>query len=202
MIKLNIFLLLNFLLITYSESCQNKIWERCNCSTSLFNQNSNEKELELSIFHCETRLENLPEIQNTIGIYLDFTKISSFPDNMISNECFYKNITRLGITNTKINSLRNSDFKCLSKLKQIILGRNEITNIDADVFKNLTELNQLLLRNNKITNVDQNSFCGLSKLVLLDLQNNLIKSLPEKICFPKNLEKLYLSYNQIKSKIN
>ena len=181
MIKLNIFFLFNFFLIINSESCQNNIWKGCNCSTKVFDQTAKNIELELSIFDCERELKKLPEIHNIIGIFLDSTNISSFPNNLILKECIYKNVTRLSITNTKINSLKNSDFVCLSKLQQLDISQNEITTINADAFKYLTELNQLLLRKNKIFNVDQNSFCGLFKLHLLDLQNNLIKSLPENI---------------------
>jgi Leucine-rich repeat (LRR) protein len=202
MIKLNIFLLFNFFLIINSEICQNYTWVPCNCSTNVLDPNSENKELELSFFYCEKPLEKLPEIQNIKSIYLDATKMSSFPNNLISNEnCFYKNITRLVFRNTNLSSINNSDFKCLSKLEMIDLSLNEISVIDADVFKNLTELNELLLINNKITKVDHNSFCGLSKLILLDLQINLITSLPENICFPTQIKYLYLSYNKIKSKI-
>jgi Leucine-rich repeat (LRR) protein len=202
MIKLNIFLLFNFFLIINSEICQNYTWVPCNCSTNVLDPNSENKELELSFFYCEKPLEKLPEIQNIKSIYLDATKMSSFPNNLISNEnCFYKNITRLVFRNTNLSSINNSDFKCLSKLQQLDISQNQITEINAHAFKTLAQLQQLLLRNNKITDVDQNSFCGLSKLLLLDLQHNLITSLPAKICFPQQVQQLYLSYNHIKSKI-
>jgi Leucine-rich repeat (LRR) protein len=202
MTKLNIFLLLNFFLIINSDNCKNKFRVPCNCSTAQLDEYSNEKKLELSFFDCEKRLQIIPEMQNIIGIYFYSKKISSFPDNLISNEtCFYKSIIRLVFRNTNLSSINNSDFKCLSKLGELEISQNEISKIKSDVFKNLGELTQLYLNDNKITNVDQNSFCGLSELLLLDLQKNLITSLPENICFPKNLDKLYLSYNQIKSKI-
>jgi Leucine-rich repeat (LRR) protein len=198
MIKLKFFLLLNFFLLIKSEHCKNKI--TCSCSIE---QNKNDKELELFLFHCQTRLENIPEIQNIIGIYINSKQISSFPDNLIFNEtCFYKNITRLGFTKTNLNSIEKSDFKCLSKLEKLVLNFNELTIIDAEVFKNLTEMIELNLSNNKIHNVNKNSFCDLTKLKILDLQHNLIKRLPENICFPQQIKQLYLSYNQIKSKIS
>jgi Leucine-rich repeat (LRR) protein len=197
MIKLNFFLLLNFFLMIKSENCQNK--HPCSCSIET---TKNKNEFQLFIFECINILEKIPEIQNIKSININSKAISSFPDNLISNEtCFYKNITHLEITNTNLNSIKKSDFKCLSKLEQLVLNLNEITIIDAEVFKNSGEMIQLYLNNNKITDVDQNSFCGLSKLLLLNLNRNYIKSLPENICFPQQIEKLYLSNNQIKSKI-
>jgi Leucine-rich repeat (LRR) protein len=203
--KLNIFLLFNFFLIINSESCQNNIWNGCNCSITQNDKNSNNN-LELILDNCKKKLKEIPEIQNIIAIYIvgDYYSkiISSLPDNLISNEnCFYKNVTRLVITNTMINSINNSDFKCLSKLWQLDLSLNELTSIDANVFNNLAEIFELFLSSNKITSVGQNSFCELSELNRLDMQDNFIEVLPENICFPINLEKLNLSYNQIKSKI-
>jgi leucine-rich repeat protein SHOC2 len=202
MIKLNIFILLSFFLIINSDNCKKTFLEPCNCSTASIDEYAYKKDLELFVFDCVKTPQNIPEIQNIKGIYINSKKISSLPDNLISNEtCFYKNITRLEITNTIVNSIQNSDFKCLSKLEQLDLSRNEITKINADVFQSSGEMIQLYLNDNKITNVDQNSFCGLSKLLLLDLQHNLITSLPAKICFPQQVQQLYLSYNHIKSKI-
>jgi Leucine-rich repeat (LRR) protein len=197
MIKLNIFLLLNFFLIINSENCRISI--PCNCSTQVIDEAAKNK--QLYIFDCKSALEKLPEIQNIKSIFLDSRNIISFPDNLISNEnCFYKNVTLLSITNTNLSSINNSDFKCLSKLQQLQIGHNEITTINADAFKNSGEMIQLVLSGNKITSVDQNSFCRLSKLLLIDLKINLITSLPENICFPTKITFLYLSYNQIISK--
>jgi hypothetical protein len=42
-----------------------------------------------------------------------------------------------------INSFNNSDFKCLSKLRQLDLSQNELTSKDASVFNNLAEIFEL-----------------------------------------------------------
>jgi hypothetical protein len=143
MIKLNIFLFFIFFIIINSESCQNKIWKWYNCLITQ-NDDYSTKNLELLFFNSKNKLE----IYNIIAIYIvgdQYSKIiSSLPDNLISNEnCFYKNVTHLVVTNTMINSFNNSDFKCLSKLRQLDLSQNELTSKDASVFNNLAEIFEL-----------------------------------------------------------
>ena len=86
----------------------------------------------------------------------------------------------------------------ITKLNEINLSHQNITNLPNDVFNQLVELEVIDLSNNKLTNLDAKLFDRLTKLQMLILSNNQLKSLNKKIF--SNLSKLNiinLSNNQI-----
>lgn len=90
-------------------------------------------------------------------------------------------------------------FKYIPNLKYIILGNNEISDIDPRTFEGLSDVLGLALNDNKIAKInDAKLFSETKNLVMLRLDNNQINE----ICSDafRNLSQLailYLNGNQL-----
>jgi Leucine-rich repeat (LRR) protein len=95
---------------------------------------------------------------------------------------------------TKIGQIGN-----YSKLVELSLDDNLISDIDPKAFKYLSQLQTLTLRNNKITKIKTHTFQNLKKLTILVLDHNNIESIASSYFKPfSNLQWLYIRNNNIK----
>ena len=88
----------------------------------------------------------------------------------------FPNLSQLDLTNNKIVSLSKNSFLNLTKLKVLHLSSNKLRTINQGWFSHLLLLSHLYLHHNKITVI---------------VESNEI--------WPKDLDILYLSYNQLKT---
>ena len=84
----------------------------------------------------------------------------------------------LDVTSQDITSLKPGDFAGLTNLFALILERNALTELPADIFDPLTELEWLDLSSNTLTSLPSGIFNRLTALVDLYLSNNALTSLP------------------------
>jgi Leucine-rich repeat (LRR) protein len=86
-----------------------------------------------------------------------------------------------------------------SKLVELSLDDNVITEIEPRAFKNLPQLQTLTLRNNKISKIKTHTFQNLKKLTILVLDHNNINSIAASYFKPfTSLQWLYIRNNNIK----
>ncbi len=109
-------------------------------------------------------------------------------------------LRELLLGDNEIASIESADFQGLTKLNILILGRNQIRSIESGAFQGLTNLDLLDLGGNQITSIESGTFQGLTNLNVLSLWKNQITSI-ESRAFQglTNLEILELGRNRITS---
>eukprot|EP01080_Neovahlkampfia_damariscottae_P009566 gene9566-1769_t len=99
-----------------------------------------------------------------------------------------------------ISSCNISTFpKILSSMKSLThldLSYNSLSELKLTKFENLTSL---LLSHNSISKIDVEDVNSLNNLKILDLNNNHLIEFPNFVIRLKNLEELYLGYNEIEN---
>uniref|UniRef100_UPI003AAF9A1E uncharacterized protein n=1 Tax=Centroberyx gerrardi TaxID=166262 RepID=UPI003AAF9A1E len=86
-----------------------------------------------------------------------------------------RNAASLDLSSNRLLKINRTDFRYLSKLRDVELGFNLISHIDDGAFEDLAELRVLNMWGNKLTNLTDKMFQGLSSLVVLSLDRNHIK---------------------------
>ena len=104
----------------------------------------------------------------------------------------------LDVTSQDITSLKPGDFAGLTNLFALILERNALTELPADIFDPLTALGSLRLDGNALTSLPPGIFDRLTALLHLNLSGNALTSLPSGI-FDRltALQTLYLAGNDL-----
>lgn len=158
--------------------------------------------VSLSLFHLifsnghglELSSQNLDEIcecgNDSIEIDLSNKNISSIDEDTFKN---YTNLRYLDLSNNQLKSFKLSDGA--TYLIQLDLSNNMIENLDSLAFNNL---NTLILSRNKLKNLGANLFMNLSKLKYLEIRQNKLEQFNlESIRNSESLRSLDLSSNSI-----
>jgi len=107
-------------------------------------------------------------------------------------------LTRLRLTNYKIEFIANDAFSGLVNLVSLELKMNSIKAIGHDSFKGLTELTELDLAKNSLTVIDEHLFDDLTKLTFLGIESNELTSFgPDTFKYLTALTVLNLEKNKL-----
>ena len=87
-------------------------------------------------------------------------------------------VTRLDISDSGINELREDDFSGLTSLQTLLLYNNSLTELPEEIFGGLKRLQDLWLSGNSLKNPREGIFDGLSNLKQLLLGGNPFGELP------------------------
>ncbi|VDN04555.1 unnamed protein product [Thelazia callipaeda] len=134
---------------------------------------------------------NVPLLEH---LYIQNNRISSIETERLFQ--VFKNLEVLDLSSNMFTKIPS--FKELSKLRQIHLSYNRITQIETLAFSSNTKLQLISLQNNHILSLSRNSFDSLDELVVLNLANNFISKI-ERGMFDgmQNLQQLNLRNNSI-----
>ncbi|KKZ14836.1 MAG: hypothetical protein TH68_03735, partial [Candidatus Synechococcus spongiarum 142] len=106
--------------------------------------------------------------------------------------------TSCDLSRQGIEPLSSDSFNGLSKLRTLILDRNELSSLPEDVFADLSNLRTLRMSNNNLSSLPEDVFDGLSNLRTLRMSNNNLSSLPEDVFDGlSNLQTLILGSNEL-----
>lgn len=100
------------------------------------------------------------------------SELKVFPKNFGK---FFKNVTRISISYTKLEEIHQNDLKYFIKLQSLDLSSNKLKTLEANLFKFNTELKYIDLHINSISYIHPNVFTNLPKLQALDLSRNACK---------------------------
>ena len=105
-------------------------------------------------------------------------------------------LTELYLYGNKYAKIEEATFKHMSDLRKLILQRNEIHSLEANVFGDLLETLDLSM--NELTCIGNDTFKHLSRLRILKLKENRIRAIePNGFAGLDNLVELYLSANEL-----
>ena len=94
------------------------------------------------------------------------------------------------------NELTRVPSNLPKSIKELRLGHNQISKIQAETFQGMTELASLQLHANAIEDAG-GAFKGLKSLAVLDMRKNNLRKVP--MSLPQRLHQLYLGSNKIES---
>ncbi|CAO1342120.1 unnamed protein product [Diamesa hyperborea] len=104
----------------------------------------------------------------------------------------FVNLESLYVIESGLKAITRSDFKSLTKLKEIALYGNQIDEIPANCFDNLMNLKKLSLSNNRIKYLPNEVFHQLPNLVEVYISRNNLEALPSNL-FENNPQMLQIS---------
>ncbi|KAM9771444.1 amphoterin-induced protein 2-like [Syngnathus typhle] len=102
----------------------------------------------------------------------------------------------------RISQIEANAFAVTPHLLHLDLSSNNLSEVNSSIFTGLTQLRELLLFGNQIARINPNSFSGLHSLVKLYLSGNRLTSLPVNLWDgggPRNLTFLDVSANRLAS---
>ena len=106
----------------------------------------------------------------------------------------------LSLGKQQLTALHPGDFAGLTGLETLDLSNNELTALPDGIFDDLTNLHQLFLHRNALTELPAGVFDGLSNLERLNIFRNRLESLPAGVFDGlSGLERLYLSRNRLET---
>ena len=107
-------------------------------------------------------------------------------------------VTRLGLAESGIETLRRSDFAGLTSLRFLELNRNGLTLLPSQAFAELSSLESLELFGNDLARLPDGLWSGLSSLQNLNLGGNGLTSLPARAFADlASLQGLLLHHNRL-----
>jgi Leucine-rich repeat (LRR) protein len=140
-------------------------------------------------------LENIPNKEMIIELYLDANKIATIP---AGNFMGFNNLRTLVLEHNKITRITAQNFEGLSNLQGLYLSHNQIKHIEPQAFAGLPNLQEVVLDHNEITQIPIQAFALPNKLRSLYLNYNLISQIPAQAFVKLNaLQELHLCGNQI-----
>ena len=107
-------------------------------------------------------------------------------------------LTRLDLSNNKIDKISMTSFSGIGNLKYMSLRRNRITKITKLFLLNVCLLEELDLGQNRISHIDNNAFDRLVHLMILHLDHNRLLHIPARLF--RQIKYMYLlnvAHNQI-----
>ena len=166
--------------------------------------------------HCSPQFKGNIKLSCNGRNISNFPLASQLPENIAIINFKGNKIKRLrkqplGVTRTKvwhinlagnvINQLRQDNLgETFPNLSQLDLTNNKIVSLSKNSFLNLTKLKVLHLSSNKLRTINQGWFSHLFLLSLLYSHDNEITVIVESNeIWPKELDTLDLSYNQLKT---
>lgn len=191
-----------FFLLAWEE-VETAIQASCTFGTKEWSWNGQSKNLKtcFPIINKVTEKDftiSLPSDRTTPGFYFsDNRNVEFLPTNL--REAF-PGLTVFAFLACAVTSVDENHFKGLSKLKDLNVGFNRISQVASNAFVDLVILEGLSLGNNRIRFLMKNTFAPLKTLKQLYLDNNEIQSLHPKIFDAlENVENLFLHTNDIAS---
>ena len=166
--------------------------------------------------HCSPQFKGIIKLSCDGRNISNFPRASQLPENIAIINFKGNKIKQLkkqpsGVTRTKvwyinlagnvINQLWQDNLgETFPNLSQLHLTNNKIVSLSKNSFLNLTKLKVLYLSSNKLRTINQGWFSHLLLLSNLYLHHNEITVIVESNeIWPKDLDILYLSYNQLKT---
>ena len=138
-----------------------------------------------------SRLVNLRYLRATITTGGNQVLDSSFVGGL-------RYLSRLTLSQSSLTSIAENAFDNMDSLTYLSLYRNKISSIEDNAFRGITNLRYLNLEDNGLKDVAYGAFRDLDKLSNLDLDEN--PDFPLSVLIPlRNLEYLYLSYNNLQT---
>ncbi|KAG5684223.1 hypothetical protein PVAND_013461 [Polypedilum vanderplanki] len=150
---------------------------------------TNWEPLETTLYTCDimTQTINSPgfkikfEPGNTERVeglrFIDNINLNFLPDNIAE---IFPNLKAISGSKSYLNSISNTDFKGLSKLKYLNLANTDLKVIEEETFTDLIELEELDISDCDIRYIDEDAFRGLSSLKTLYIGANKLSSLEPK----------------------
>ncbi len=138
------------------------------------------------------------ESVSNLKLYDDLEIFDGFGNNISTFSWLSPNdkLVSLGLSNNKLVSIEGiQNFK---NLKYLYLGKNQLQNIEPDIFKTLTKLTDLYLYSNSITNINFLQGCDSLRRISLELNNIEDIDLIGDLIW---LETLDISKNPLKTRI-
>ena len=122
-------------------------------------------------------------------------------DELTLKDGDFKGLSKLGVLyihHNGLSALPEDVFDGLSGLRELYLYNNNLTTLPEDLFDGLSNLETLSLSYNGLTMLPEDVFDGLSSLVTLNLDNNSIGRLPDNVFEDlSGLENLNLNSNSL-----
>lgn len=134
--------------------------------------------------------------------HLESLRITMSWISVLENDIFNESteLKDLIIFRSKIKEIEINAFRGLSNLKRLSLQSSFITHISKDIFGNLPSLERLMLTDNAIKKIPADTFEPLKALTLLDLSENFLESFDSIVIgLSFSLKHLFLQQNEITS---
>lgn len=127
----------------------------------------------------EMRLFGSDKFRKTI----EYVKIVRSDFDFIPDQIFksFKNLKRMDVYNTTLESLDQSSFVGAENLKYLSLDNNNIKFLDENTFENFKNLETLSVQDNQITYLGVNLFNNCEKLKQISFKNNDIQMIDESL---------------------
>ncbi|XP_031623745.1 toll-like receptor 13 [Contarinia nasturtii] len=133
--------------------------------------------------------------------HLKLLRIDLNSNIKLKNISYLKNFTKLNNLDLSYNQLENVTelIQHLNpSIKTLYLDRNYYDELNDATFQKLVNLKELRMRSSNLSLVNVSPFKALTKLETLDVRDNTIKTLNLTSMPGENLEKLFLSRNDLK----
>ena len=160
--------------------CQCCDFIACDCQMTCPNKCScyHDDTWATNIVDCSARGHNqLPDdipMDATI-VYMDANEMNILDAHHLIGR---KNIRKLFLNESKIESIQNRTFHGLSSLKELYLHDNNLAELQGYEFEFLDHLIYLNLQNNNLKFISNQTFSALRSLEVIMLQGNLIMDFP------------------------
>lgn len=172
------------------------------CLTSVISWSWSDQKLNLDT--CEPEIDKVDDEQFTLSYATDATvmgfelddkkNVEFLPTNFLQT---FPDLIAIQFWNCSLQTIENH-FKGLSKLQNLKLAYNKISNIADDAFVDLVNLENLALNYNRIQFLGAHIFDTLAQLEILSLNNNQIKVVqPEIFSSLVKIENINLDQNKI-----
>lgn len=138
-----------------------------------------------------------------LGIEVAILPLSNLGITSVAEDAFIEltELTSIDLSGNLLETLEPATFENQgATLRTLILDRNQITTLPADVFRGLTGLDNVELARNRLTNLDASIFQDLIGVNYIDLANNQLTGLPPNIFdgLPE-LDRIDLQFNRLTS---
>lgn len=184
------YLLNFFLLLVFALSSAKEIHLECDPNHDVGNE-CNVKELETFGNGTKLVFNNLDNKIYTKVIFMNTNPV--FVDQVIK---LFPHATGITIYAANMSIIYDYSFADGSKIEELILPKNQLTEITQHTFSGAENLKTLDLAMNHISHVHRNAFETNPKLEFLNLERNALETIDAEVFTPlKNLKSLFLNSN-------
>lgn len=142
----------------------------------------------------ENSFESLVGLTN---LNLDSNRIQAISTSLFKPSVHTK-LKEVRLSNNELTEIRSNTFKSLNSLEAVLLANNRLKIVQSESFNRLPKINHVIISDNLLSRISPKSFTNLPSLMKLELQNNLLTQFSftyfENISNPLHLN---LSNNQI-----